>query len=372
MKCGCCATWRQRSCPFVPRLLEVHPGRAAKSSDHAVAARRVEHLDDERARELFAELEPYGVRHDDPEMRNVTYRQSDGRFCLDRLRVRHHPAAGRSSRRMNKLPDAGARPRHALVAARPTWARCARTTRTPFSGCSFDAPGGAPTSARWGSGRWRARFRLRRERRHGRRACGRIRQPHHGGKNHAPAAALLQAVGARPGDRALPTCWRSSSTRSIARSCSLGGSYEECRRHGGDAEPLLVHAGLDVLRRTSATAASTTCRARRARSGRSPTTTPTSAGFSATGRSTSARRATTPGATCSSRRSARGTSSSSRRSAPSPAAGRYLPPLHRRPGRGALRQPDRGATCGPVARPHRGMRAAKESGGCRGGKLGAG
>ena len=36
-----------------------------------------------RARsELFAELEPYGVRHDDAEMRNVTYRQSDGRFCL--------------------------------------------------------------------------------------------------------------------------------------------------------------------------------------------------------------------------------------------------------------------------------------------------
>jgi hypothetical protein len=43
---------------------------------------RVEHLDDERSRELFAELEPYGVRHDDAELRNVTYRQSDGRFCL--------------------------------------------------------------------------------------------------------------------------------------------------------------------------------------------------------------------------------------------------------------------------------------------------
>jgi hypothetical protein len=27
-------------------------------------------------------LEPYGVRHDDAEVRNVTYRQSDGRFCL--------------------------------------------------------------------------------------------------------------------------------------------------------------------------------------------------------------------------------------------------------------------------------------------------
>jgi tRNA A-37 threonylcarbamoyl transferase component Bud32 len=42
----------------------------------------VEHLDDERLKELFAELEQYGVRHDDPEIRNVTYRQSDGRFCI--------------------------------------------------------------------------------------------------------------------------------------------------------------------------------------------------------------------------------------------------------------------------------------------------
>ena len=33
--------------------------------------------------ELFAELERYGVRHEDIDMQcNVTYRQSDGRFCL--------------------------------------------------------------------------------------------------------------------------------------------------------------------------------------------------------------------------------------------------------------------------------------------------
>jgi tRNA A-37 threonylcarbamoyl transferase component Bud32 len=43
---------------------------------------RVDHLDADRTRELFAELERFGVRHDDPEMRNVTYRQSDGRFCI--------------------------------------------------------------------------------------------------------------------------------------------------------------------------------------------------------------------------------------------------------------------------------------------------
>jgi tRNA A-37 threonylcarbamoyl transferase component Bud32 len=43
---------------------------------------RVEHLDEKRLKALFAELEHYGVRHDDVDVRNVTYRQSDGRFCL--------------------------------------------------------------------------------------------------------------------------------------------------------------------------------------------------------------------------------------------------------------------------------------------------
>jgi hypothetical protein len=46
------------------------------------AGSRVQHLDASRARELFAELETYGVKHDDPDERNVTYRQKDGRFCV--------------------------------------------------------------------------------------------------------------------------------------------------------------------------------------------------------------------------------------------------------------------------------------------------
>ena len=43
---------------------------------------RVQHMDDARLKEIFAELEQFGVRHDDADLRNVTYRQSDGRFCL--------------------------------------------------------------------------------------------------------------------------------------------------------------------------------------------------------------------------------------------------------------------------------------------------
>jgi hypothetical protein len=43
---------------------------------------RVERIDEKRARELFAELEKFGVRHDDADPRNITYRFADGRFCL--------------------------------------------------------------------------------------------------------------------------------------------------------------------------------------------------------------------------------------------------------------------------------------------------
>lgn len=69
-----------RGCPFVPRLIEAHPEQLRIVTTNCGS--RVEHLDEERTRELFAELEAYGVRHDDPEMRNVTYRASDGRFCI--------------------------------------------------------------------------------------------------------------------------------------------------------------------------------------------------------------------------------------------------------------------------------------------------
>ena len=70
----------QRQCPFVPRLLEADPENLVMVTTSCGS--RVDHLDDERLKELFAELETFGVRHDDAEMRNVTYRMSDGRFCL--------------------------------------------------------------------------------------------------------------------------------------------------------------------------------------------------------------------------------------------------------------------------------------------------
>lgn len=69
-----------RACPFVPRLLEAEEAELRIVTSNCGS--RVDHLDEARTRELFAELERYGVRHDDAEMRNVTYRMQDGRFCL--------------------------------------------------------------------------------------------------------------------------------------------------------------------------------------------------------------------------------------------------------------------------------------------------
>jgi hypothetical protein len=70
----------QRACPFVPRLLEVDPANLIMVTTNC--GQRVTQLSEPRMKELFAELETYGVRHDDAYLRNVTYRPSDGRFCL--------------------------------------------------------------------------------------------------------------------------------------------------------------------------------------------------------------------------------------------------------------------------------------------------
>lgn len=70
----------ERACPFVPRLLESDREKLKIITTNC--GRRVDHINEERMNELYAELEQYGVRHEDAYMRNVTYRASDGRFCL--------------------------------------------------------------------------------------------------------------------------------------------------------------------------------------------------------------------------------------------------------------------------------------------------
>jgi tRNA A-37 threonylcarbamoyl transferase component Bud32 len=70
----------KEQCPFVPRLLEFDPVQLRIVTTNC--GQRVEHLDAARATDIFNELKSYGVRHEDAEIRNITYRISDGRFCV--------------------------------------------------------------------------------------------------------------------------------------------------------------------------------------------------------------------------------------------------------------------------------------------------
>ncbi|MEY2878062.1 MAG: hypothetical protein RLZZ15_442 [Verrucomicrobiota bacterium] len=69
-----------RGCTFVPRLIEADADQLKIVTTNC--GRRVEHLDPAREAQIFAELEPFGVRHEDRALRNITYRTSDGRFCV--------------------------------------------------------------------------------------------------------------------------------------------------------------------------------------------------------------------------------------------------------------------------------------------------
>ncbi len=70
----------ERGCGFVPQLVEAHEADLKIVTTNCGS--RVEQVNPERLKQLFDELETFGVRHDDPEIRNITYRKTDGRFCI--------------------------------------------------------------------------------------------------------------------------------------------------------------------------------------------------------------------------------------------------------------------------------------------------
>jgi tRNA A-37 threonylcarbamoyl transferase component Bud32 len=70
----------EKNCGFVPRLLEADAEQLLLVTTNC--GKRVELLSVEKLRQLFHELEQYGVRHEDPYTRNVTYDPRLGRFCL--------------------------------------------------------------------------------------------------------------------------------------------------------------------------------------------------------------------------------------------------------------------------------------------------
>lgn len=70
----------EEGCEFVPRVLEETPEDLYLITSNC--GERVEKLSRKKQDELFGELETFDVRHNDQALRNITYNQQLGRFCL--------------------------------------------------------------------------------------------------------------------------------------------------------------------------------------------------------------------------------------------------------------------------------------------------
>ncbi len=70
----------KQGCPFVPRVVECDDANMLLVTTNC--GKRVDRLSEDKLRQIYAELEQYGVRHEDPYTRNVTYDARLGRFCL--------------------------------------------------------------------------------------------------------------------------------------------------------------------------------------------------------------------------------------------------------------------------------------------------
>lgn len=70
----------ERDCAFVPKVLEADADELYLVTTNC--GKIVDKISQERMDALFAELETYGVRHEDRFARNVTYSAHLGRFCL--------------------------------------------------------------------------------------------------------------------------------------------------------------------------------------------------------------------------------------------------------------------------------------------------
>lgn len=107
----------ERECPYVPRLLEHHQEDCYIVTTNC--GQPAPGITRQKSDALFAELEDrYGVRHDDPEPRNVTYSPTLGRFCLIDFEL------------AEALPSPGSALSHQSGVWRVSWAsRTARGTR---------------------------------------------------------------------------------------------------------------------------------------------------------------------------------------------------------------------------------------------------
>ena len=70
----------KRGCDFVPRALEYENDELYLVTSNA--GKRVDHISPEKCKSLFDKLEGFGVRHDDAEVRNITYNEWAGHFSI--------------------------------------------------------------------------------------------------------------------------------------------------------------------------------------------------------------------------------------------------------------------------------------------------
>lgn len=70
----------EQGCDFVPRVLEADEARLYLVTSNC--GKPVEQLSEDKKKDLFDQLRRFGVCHGDEEVRNVTYRIPDQRFCI--------------------------------------------------------------------------------------------------------------------------------------------------------------------------------------------------------------------------------------------------------------------------------------------------
>lgn len=70
----------EKSCGFVPRVLESCDEELYLVTSNV--GKRVEHVSESKRQLIFDKLEAVGVRHDDAELRNITYNDKNGQFCV--------------------------------------------------------------------------------------------------------------------------------------------------------------------------------------------------------------------------------------------------------------------------------------------------
>ncbi|MGB0416428.1 MAG: serine/threonine protein phosphatase [Coraliomargarita sp.] len=69
-----------KGCDFVPKIL--HSDASELYLVTSNAGKIVSHVSDSKRDKLFAKLEACGVRHDDAEVRNITYNEQTGSFNI--------------------------------------------------------------------------------------------------------------------------------------------------------------------------------------------------------------------------------------------------------------------------------------------------